>query len=84
MAAVRKKIRKDQLKQQQRRGQEKQQLHTPEFSDCMVCVPNSKIETHPQSLIGLPLYYTCPNRVRELELQELHGFKSTLFNQSNQ
>ena len=45
MAAVRNKIRKDQLKRQRRRGQEGQQLYTPEFSDCMVCTPNSKIKS---------------------------------------
>ena len=49
----------------------------------MVHTPNYKIEAHPQLLIGLPLYYTCPNQVRELELQELHGFKSTPSKQSN-
>ena len=41
----------------------------------MARTPNYEIKAHPQSLIGLPLYYTYPNWVRELELQELHGFK---------
>ena len=58
-------------------------MYTLEFLDCMVRTPNSKIKAHPQSLIGSLLYYTYPNRVRELELQELHGFKSTPSNQSN-
>ena len=50
----------------------------------MVHTPNYKIKAHPQLLIGSPLHYACPNRVRELELQVLHGFKSTLSNQLNQ
>jgi hypothetical protein len=60
-------MRIDQLKQRQR-GQEEQQLYTPEPLDYMVRTPNSKIKARPQSLIGLPLHYTCPNRFRELEL----------------
>ena len=58
-------------------GGKRRRLCILEFSDCMVRTPNYEIKARPQSLIGSPLHYTCPNWVRELELQELHGFKST-------
>ena len=38
-------------------------VYTPEFSDYMVHTPNYEIKAHPQSLIGSPLHYTCPNRL---------------------
>ena len=56
-------------------GAKERHLYTPEFSDYMVRT----------SLVAnwLTLTLHLPNRVRELELQELHGFKSTPSNQSN-